>query len=665
VTDADLPAQTIAFSISGSGADNGAFEIVNGNELQFIAAPDFENPVDADGDNVYEVSVLADDGNGGLTPQTITVTVDPVNDNAPVLTSPTTADVAENTTVVHTLTATDADLPTQTIGFSISGSGADNGAFEIINGNQLQFIAAPDFETPADADGDNVYQVSVLADDGNGGLTPQTILVTVTDVNDAPVFTSPATANVAETTQPVQTLSVTDADLPAQTITFSISGSGADNGAFEIINGNQLQFVAAPDFENPADADGDNVYEVSVLADDGNGGVTPQTILVTVTDVAEPQIFVVDILADEDDGDVTAGDLSLREAIGLANANLGADTITFAASLSGGAINLTDGELAISESLTIDAGALAQNVTIDAQQNSRVLDFTATTGDLTLTALTLTGGRTTGIGGSGRGGGVQFVSSGQLTLTGSTVNGNSTNTGSAGFGGGIFAAGDVTLTGSTVSGNSTTGFGSPGGGIFAVGNVTLTSSTLSGNATVGDNGLGGGLFAFGNVTLTGSTVSGNSITGANASGGGIGAAGSVTLTNSIVTGNVAVNTGNDQIYSGGGTTRQGGTIEGGTLRDGATTVQTGLTAADIFARRRDRRLHRRPGRQRRADTNDRVAGRRCRSRHGRLVRRNPARIRSAWRAVRADRRRRPGYRHRSSRRQRLPTSPKTQRSFTH
>lgn len=38
-----------------------------------------------------------------------------------MFTSPTTANVAENTTVVHTLTATDADLPAQTVGFSILG----------------------------------------------------------------------------------------------------------------------------------------------------------------------------------------------------------------------------------------------------------------------------------------------------------------------------------------------------------------------------------------------------------------------------------------------------------------------------------------------------------------------------------------------------------------
>jgi len=111
-----LPAQTVTFSIAGSGADNVLFTLV-GNQLQFIAAPDFENPADLGGtvgDNVYEVSVQADDGNGGTADQMISVTVDPLNDNDPVFTSPTTANVVENNTVVHVLTATDADLPAQT-----------------------------------------------------------------------------------------------------------------------------------------------------------------------------------------------------------------------------------------------------------------------------------------------------------------------------------------------------------------------------------------------------------------------------------------------------------------------------------------------------------------------------------------------------------------------
>ena len=69
------------------------------------------------------------------TRQAIAVTVTPVNDNAPVITcngggATASVNVAENTTAVTTVTATDADLPAQTLTYSITG-GADAAQFTI------------------------------------------------------------------------------------------------------------------------------------------------------------------------------------------------------------------------------------------------------------------------------------------------------------------------------------------------------------------------------------------------------------------------------------------------------------------------------------------------------------------------------------------------------
>ena len=123
----------------------------------------------------------------------------------------------------------------------------------------------------------------------------------------------------------------------------------------------------------------------------------------------------------------------------------------------GQTITLGGTELAISEALTIDARPLAANVTIDANELSRIFNITATTGDFTLGGLTLTGGRTTDQRfQTGRGGAIRSLTTGNLTLDQSTVSGNST-AGDCAYGGGIFADGAVTLTQSTVSGNSTAG----------------------------------------------------------------------------------------------------------------------------------------------------------------------------------------------------------------
>jgi len=168
---------------------------------------------------------------------------------------------------------------------------------------------------------------------------------------------------------------------------------------------------------------------------------------------------------------------SLRDAIGQTNSTSGADTITFDSSFTGGSnslIRLTSGKLAITDTLTID-GSTGTDVVITADangddmlvddtfitdvaasagllaDNSRVLNFSSGTGNLTLSGLTVTGGRTAGL---DDGGGIRFNSNGQLTLTSSTVSGNTSFRG-----GGIstYSGANFTIENSIVAGNTDNG----------------------------------------------------------------------------------------------------------------------------------------------------------------------------------------------------------------
>jgi Cadherin-like/Cadherin domain len=129
--------------------------------------------------------------------------------------------------------------------------------------------------------------------DGAGGtLGSTTVTLTITPVNDAPMVTSggggaTASVNVAENVTGIMVVTGADVDLPAQTLTYGISG-GADQAVFTIdaVTG-ALSFVAPSDFEVATDANGDNMYVVQVRIADGQGGAVTQTIQVTVTDVAE------------------------------------------------------------------------------------------------------------------------------------------------------------------------------------------------------------------------------------------------------------------------------------------------------------------------------------------------------------------------------------------
>ncbi|HMP57052.1 MAG TPA: putative Ig domain-containing protein, partial [Novosphingobium sp.] len=140
-------------------------------------------------------------------------------------------------------------------------------------------------QPPADFNGEVVLELFVS--DGQVDVV-RAVTIAIAPVNDAPVILSgnggTAAISVNENTLAVTTVIATDIDGPA--ITYAVTG-GPDAAAFAIdpVTGS-LRFVAAPDFEAPGDADGDNIYIVTVTASDGALSAS-QTITVTVRDVAE------------------------------------------------------------------------------------------------------------------------------------------------------------------------------------------------------------------------------------------------------------------------------------------------------------------------------------------------------------------------------------------
>jgi hypothetical protein len=198
-------------------------------------------------------------------------------------------------------------------------------------------------------------------------------------------------------------------------------------------------------------------------------------------------------------------------------------------------------------------------------------------GDLTLQETTVSGGRSSSV----NGGGVANYG-GTLTLTNSTISGNSARGFSGSDGGGVWNSGTVTMTSSTITGNSI--HYSSGGGVWNSGTFTLTNSTISGNygggssgggngggvwndyggtltltnSTIADNSVGidgynGGVSNFGTLTVLNSTIAGN---GAHCGTGGVSNAGIFTLTNSTISGNSRGGCGN----SGGVWNDYGGTL---------------------------------------------------------------------------------------------------------
>ncbi len=283
--------------------------------------------------------------------------------------------------------------------------------------------------------------------------------------------------------------------------------------------------------------------------------------------------FLVDTAVDENDGDFSVGDLSLREAILLANANPGADTIGFDATLSGSTITLTGGELSITQDVTI-VGLGADQLTVSGNSASRIFNITDSDNmnllDVEIRGLTLRDGVTSGIGDVGRGGAV-FAQE-NLTILDSVFTGNTASQ----TGGALFvdasakmvgAASVLTIQRSQFTLNQSTG---DGGAIDVESDadadgssvtVRIEDTTISGNSASGTTGDGGGLYldvesyadgGTGTVeaTLLRTTITGNT---AGDKGGGLGtdmdinftAGGTTTLTilDSDISGNLAANGG--------------------------------------------------------------------------------------------------------------------------
>ena len=113
-------------------------------------------------------------------------------------------------------------------------------------------------------------------------------------------------------------------------------------------------------------------------------------------------------------------------------------------------------------------------------------------------------------------------------------------------GGGIYAYSTLTLTNSTISGNSATVSGTyaGGGGLYSDGSLSISGSTISGNALLGSmpsGSGGGGIFIFDGGYVLNSTITGNS---SSRDGGGVqNDDTSLTFANATIYGNVATATG--------------------------------------------------------------------------------------------------------------------------
>ena len=281
-----------------------------GAVLAFAEPPDFENPGNYFEGYGFGFRVEASDGTN-IAELLVFVTLTNVNErpNVGTLLQSIPTEFSVDEPAYHTTQSTSQRHMRQVAGVDPEGdnltwslAGADAGDFTVTPhpayaalGNVLSNVHIrnqPDYENPADADMDNEYHVIVRASDGKK-TGEVSLVIRIDDINERPDIDEDTVADYKEiefdstdTPGSVHTFGATDYD-EDDTFTWSLEGDDADD--FEIGSSTGvLTFKQVsgsdplPDFEDAADHDSDNTYEITVKATDDDSTPLSSTHAVTV-----------------------------------------------------------------------------------------------------------------------------------------------------------------------------------------------------------------------------------------------------------------------------------------------------------------------------------------------------------------------------------------------
>lgn len=269
--DADHAAADLAISVTG--LSNGQFELaaspgtpissftqeqVNQGQLQFVHDGSGSAPA---------YSLTVSDGTNTLGPNAAAISFSNSGSDA--------VSVYENSRGVSMVTS---DNVTGTASYAITGSAADNSLFSVnASSGSLSFDSAPDFESPADANGDNIYEVEVTVTGSTSGTDVRAITVSLLNINEAPSISGSPATTVAEMASYNFTPGVIDPD------TASLSFSIVNKPAWASFNSSTGELSGTPDYTNAG-----SYTNIVISVDDGGNSVSLPAFAITVTDVNAP-----------------------------------------------------------------------------------------------------------------------------------------------------------------------------------------------------------------------------------------------------------------------------------------------------------------------------------------------------------------------------------------
>jgi hypothetical protein len=268
-TDPDLPANTLTYSLD-PGFPTGAS--VNPATGVFTWTPD-----ESQGPGLYTNTVrVTDNGSPPMSDaKSFTVTVNEVN-SPPVLAAISNKTINEGALLTFTNSATDPDLPANTLTYSLD-PGFPAGAS--VNPTTGVFTWTPD-----ESQGPGLYTNTVrVTDNGSPPMSnSKSFTVTVNEVNSPPVLAGVANRTIHQGATLVITNTATDSDLPANTFTFGLAASPPAGATIGSASG-VFTWTPSPAFLNTTNP-------ISLKVTDNGSPPLSDTNSFSVTVVAPPQI---------------------------------------------------------------------------------------------------------------------------------------------------------------------------------------------------------------------------------------------------------------------------------------------------------------------------------------------------------------------------------------
>jgi RHS repeat-associated protein len=267
-TDTDTPAGPLTFTLDPGAPAGASINAVTG---QFSWTP-----TEAQGPQVHNITIRVTDSGGLSDLETIHVGVGEVN-MPPTLAAIGNRSVDEGSLFEFTATAADLDSPPNALSFALD-PGAPSGA-------TIHPVTGLFRWTPSEAQGPGQYTVTVRVTDNSSPTLDdfETITITVNEVNQPPILSAIGDKLIDEGQTLNFTAVASDADIPAGSLTFSLD-PGAPAGAG--INALTGQFSWTP-----TEAQGPQVYNVTVRVTDSGGQSDFETIAITVNDVTPSCVF--------------------------------------------------------------------------------------------------------------------------------------------------------------------------------------------------------------------------------------------------------------------------------------------------------------------------------------------------------------------------------------